>query len=220
MAQDSLVFAHDSWHPQLGASSVGHCSGDGPLSPYAPPERDGGQEVIDGGSAAMFDLKPPWDVSGQMSCSCDVLSPLPALLDVASSSRCPCGVHPRSRPKVRFSFKGLVTRAYSVSTGNAQVASHCSSRFRMEVVKFVKTKPLEIASLELPPFRVVRGSHRWKVWPAAKCLGGTFYPNFKSRCKSSRRLEWCPFLERRCARCLPIHLGSSLSHVDWSKCHE
>jgi hypothetical protein len=35
MAQDSLVFAHDSWHPQLGASSVGHCSGDGPLSPYA-----------------------------------------------------------------------------------------------------------------------------------------------------------------------------------------
>jgi hypothetical protein len=85
-----------------------------------------------------------------LSCSCDVLLPLLALLDVAPFGHGPYGVHPRSQPEVHISFKGLIAGGYSVSTGNAQVASHCSSRYRMEVAKFVKTKPPEIASLELP----------------------------------------------------------------------
>jgi hypothetical protein len=87
--------------------------------PHIPLECDGGQVVVDDGSAAVLGLKPPWDVLGQFSCSCDVLSPLPALLDVAPSSRCPCGIHLISQPKVCISFMGLVVGGYSVSAGNA-----------------------------------------------------------------------------------------------------
>jgi hypothetical protein len=69
--------------------------------------------------------------------------------------------------------------------------------------QFVKTKPHEVASLELALFRVMRGRHRQKVLPVAKCLRDTFYLNFKTRCRSSRKLECCPpLLGRRCARCL------------------
>jgi hypothetical protein len=117
-----------------------------------PPERDGEQVVVDGGSDVVLGLKPPWDVLGQISYSCDVPPPLPPLLDVAPSGCCPCGVHPRSQPEVRISFNGLVAGGYSVSVGNAHVVLHCSSWYHMEVVKFVKTKPQEVASLELPPF--------------------------------------------------------------------
>jgi hypothetical protein len=167
----------------------------------------------------MLGLKRPWDVSGKISCSCDFMPPLPALLDVTPSGRCPHSIHPRPQPEVCISFKGLVVGGYSVSIGNAQVASLSSSRHRMEVVK--KTKPPEIASLGLPLFRVVHERHHRKVQPVAACLKGTFYPNFKHRCRSSRRLEWCPpLLGRQCAQGLHIRLGSLLPHVGCSMCRE
>jgi hypothetical protein len=115
MAQDSLALAQDSWPPQLGASSVGHCSGVCTQSSHhAPPMCDGGQVVECGGSAVVLPLpqhglKPPWDATSQISCSCGVLPPLPPLL-----SHCPYDVYPKTQSEVCFSFSGLVIGCYSI----------------------------------------------------------------------------------------------------------
>jgi hypothetical protein len=134
-------------------------------------------------------LKPPWNGSGQISCPYEVMPPLPPLLDVALSGRCPCRVHPRSQPDVRSSFNSLVTGGYFISACNSQVALHCPSRHRLEVVMSVMTQPPKAASLKLPSLRGVRGRRRRKVLRAAKCLSGSFFPNFKPRYRSSRKGE-------------------------------
>jgi hypothetical protein len=68
----------------------------------------------------------------------------------------------------------------------------------MEVVKFVKTKPPEVILLVLLLLRVVCGRCRRKALLPAECFGGNLFPNFKSRCRLLRKLEWCPRLTVRC----------------------
>jgi hypothetical protein len=145
-------------------------------------------------------------------------SPIPVVshhprapLVVAPSGRCPCVVHPK--PEICISCSGLVIVCCSSVAGRDHVAS-CSSRPRTEVVKSVKTKPPEVVSLVLPLLQVVCGRHCQKALLAAQGLGGIFFPNFKSRCKSSRKLEWFPLLPvRQCARRLPIRPRPLLSLV-------
>jgi hypothetical protein len=110
---------------------------------------------------------------------------------------------PRSASRF-VSCSGLVTICCSTVAGKDQVASFSSSP-HLELVKSVKTKPLEVVLLVLPSLRVVSGKHRRKALLAAQCLIGILFPNFNSRYRSLRKLEWCPLIpERRCARRLPI----------------
>jgi hypothetical protein len=131
--------------------------------------------------------KLPWVATGQISCD---LPPWPPLI-IAPSNRCPCVVHPKSQHEVRISCSGLVAGCYSIIIGNDQVTL-LFLRPHVEVVKSVKTKPPEIVSLVLPPFQLACGRCRGKALLAEQCLGGSFFPNFKSCCRSSRKLEWCP----------------------------
>jgi hypothetical protein len=96
MAQDALAL--DPSPLQLGASSVGLCSGTRtqPLSTF--PEWDGREMVDCGGSVVIPTLPrrrpgPPCDVVGSSFCSCGVPPPCPPLV-VAPYGRCPCNVHP------------------------------------------------------------------------------------------------------------------------------
>jgi hypothetical protein len=180
--------------------------------------------VVCGGSFAVprlpwCDLKPSWIATGQSSCG--ALSPLPPLPIVTPCGRCPCNVHPKSQPKVRFSCSGLVAGCYSLVAGNAQVAACCSLRFRMAVVKSVGTQPPEDTSLVLPPLRGAHSKHCRKALLAVHCLGSAFFPSFKSRCRLSKKLEWCPPLPvRRRAHHPPSRLGFLLPFVGRPKCRE
>jgi hypothetical protein len=184
-------------------------------------EREGWKMVAGGGSVAVpplprCGLKPPWVATGQIYCSCGIPPPRPPLI-VAPSGRCSCAIHPR--PKVCISCSGLVVVCSSLIVGKDQVAS-CSSRPYMEVVKSVKIKPPEVVSLVLPWLRVQGGRRLRKALLAAQCLRGIF-PNFKSRGRSSRKLEWCPLLPVcRYAHRLPIRPGPLLSSIGRLKCHE
>jgi hypothetical protein len=195
-----------------------------PRAPPPTPERDNKLMVVCGGSFAVprlpwCDLKLSWIATGQSSCG--ALSPLPPLPIVTPCGRCPCNVHPKSQPKVRFSCSGLVAGCYSLVASNAQVAACCSLRFRMAVVKSVGTQPPEDTSLVLPPLRGAHSKHCWKALLAVHCLGSAFFPSFKSHCRLSKKLEWCPPLPvRQRAHHPPSRLGFLLPFVGRPKCRE
>jgi hypothetical protein len=133
----------------------------------------------------------------------------------------PCNVHLKSQLEVRITYSGLVTGCYSLVASNAWVASWCSSRFCLAVVKSIKTKPPGVNSLELLLLQVACGRHHRKALLATHCLRSTFFPSFKSCCKSSRKSEWCPPLPmRQCACRPPLRLGSLLLSVGRPKCHK
>jgi hypothetical protein len=160
--------------------------------------RDGWQMADYGASVVVpprprHSRKQPSVATSQISYSCSVPPPRAPLV-VAPSDRCPCVVHPK--PEICISCSGLVIVCCSSVAGRDHVAS-CSSRPHTEVVKSVKTKPPEVVSLVLPLLQVVCGRHCQKALLAAQGLGGIFFPNFKSRCKSSRKLKWFPLLPVR-----------------------
>jgi hypothetical protein len=145
-------------------------------------------------------------------------------LFVAPSGHRPCDVHPKSKSEVCISCSRLVAGCHYFVAGIDLVALCCSSGPRLELVKSVKTKPPEVISLVLPPLWVVSWRHRRRARLATQCLGGTFFPSFKSRCMSSKKLEWCPpprpLPVRQSARRLPICLGSLLPLDGCPRCHE
>jgi hypothetical protein len=161
--EDSLVLLQDLTLSQLGASSVSLCSGVSTQPSLAPsPERGGGQMVVSGD----FVTVPPlaWVTTSQSSSG--VSPPRPPLF-VAPSSRCPCDVHPKSKPEACISCSGLVVGCDSFVVGIDQVALCCSSGPRLELVKFVKRKPPEVILLVLSLLRVASGRHHRRARLAA-----------------------------------------------------
>jgi hypothetical protein len=151
---------------------------------------------------------------GQTSCSCGVPPPQPPVV-VAPSGPYPYDAHPKSQPEVCISCSGMVIGCHFFVMGIDQVTSCCSSRPHLALVKSVKTKPPEVVLLVLPPLRVASRRHHRRVWLATQCLSGTFFPSFKSQCKPSKKLKWCP--PSHAPVCLsPSYLPRIPAAIDWS----
>jgi hypothetical protein len=137
-------------------------------------------------------VKLPWDASCGNSCTYGGLPPLPPQHGIAPSGHYFCGVHPNSQLEVHVKFSGVVIGCISFSAGDAQVTtcSFLNVKYHMKVVKYVKMKPPEVTLLELLLICAVHGRLQRNALPAAKRLGG-IVPNFKSPCRSPRKLEWC-----------------------------